>query len=56
MAAGIAITYSYAGRTGTVTAWSAATACAVGTYSNSSLANCRRQSQAAKKATERLAN
>jgi hypothetical protein len=56
MAVGITITYSYNGQTSTVTAWSAATACVVSTFTDASLAGCRRQSLIAKKATARLAN
>jgi hypothetical protein len=61
MAAGVTITYRYGNRIGAVTAWSAATACVIRAHvdasvANASLANCRRLSQVAKNATQRLAN
>lgn len=56
MAAGITITYRYRGQTYTVTAWSAATACVVSEFTNAGGADCARQSEIAKNATQRLAS
>jgi hypothetical protein len=61
MAAGIRITYRFDDQIGTVTAWSAATACVISAHADSALANsrladCRRLSEVAQKATERLSN
>lgn len=61
MTAGIRITYRFEGKTSTVTAWSAATACVVRDHldprlADVRLADCRRKSEIAKEATERLSN
>jgi hypothetical protein len=55
MTAGVKITYRYHGQLYTTQAWSAAVACVTGDLHNANLSACKRASQVARRATEKLA-